>query len=226
MRTCEYCKTVEEKDGELAKHSYPDTWITVKNPTCTENGEEARTCTVCQNRETRSIEHLTHVHDQAVWSVTTKATCTSDGVETNYCTLCGGDPQTRVIPKSDEYHDYGEWETVKTATCQEDGEKTSTCSICGDVKKETIKSGGHQYKVTQTETSVTSICSTCGMKIVITAKKNGGYSRVITVRNVTVTVDDSTENAEDLELEVTRLGVEEMPKETRIYHSTNEGIPS
>ncbi|MDD6643669.1 MAG: S-layer homology domain-containing protein [Firmicutes bacterium] len=62
-------------------------WTQTKAPTCTETGEEKRTCSRCDAFETRELEAAGHseVVDAAV-----PATCTENGkTEGKHCTVCG-----------------------------------------------------------------------------------------------------------------------------------------
>ena len=60
---CTECgETLNEKALPLAAHKWSD-WAVVKEPTATEEGIEKRTCSVCGNAETRSIEKFNGIRD-------------------------------------------------------------------------------------------------------------------------------------------------------------------
>ena len=61
-------------------------WTETKAPTCTEEGEEARTCETCGLVETQAI--AAHGHLMGGWVVITPATCVSKGLEGRYCAYC------------------------------------------------------------------------------------------------------------------------------------------
>ncbi len=70
-------------------------WTETKAPTCTEPGEETRTCERCSEKETRAIDAAGHDWDE--WVVTKEVTDTEDGEETRTCTRCK-ETETRTIP--------------------------------------------------------------------------------------------------------------------------------
>lgn len=119
-------------------HSYGE-WRTIQDATCTENGEQERSCS-CGERKTQKIDALGHVEviDPAV-----AATCTTDGkTEGKHCSVCN---ETLIaqstIPAS---HIKGEWKIDVNATCTEDGSKHQECAVCfTSINKETIFATGH-----------------------------------------------------------------------------------
>ena len=70
-------------------------WTESKAPFCTEAGEEARTCTRCDETETRTVEALGH--SWSTWVVVKEPTETEDGEEVRVCERCK-EIETRVIP--------------------------------------------------------------------------------------------------------------------------------
>ncbi len=83
---------------ELVDEEIWSEWTETKAPTCTEDGEETRTCTV--NGEvvdtiTRAISALGH--DMGPYVVTEPAKCTKEGTETSTCSRCSH-TETRAIP--------------------------------------------------------------------------------------------------------------------------------
>ena len=70
-------------------------WSETKAPTCTEPGEESRTCARCSEKETRASDALGH--NWGAWVVTKEVTETEDGEETRTCTRCK-ETETRTIP--------------------------------------------------------------------------------------------------------------------------------
>ena len=69
-------------------HNY-DEWKTVKNPTCTENGEEVRYCS-CGEKQSEVIPALGHKRAEAVEENRVEATCYAEGSYDNvvYCSEC------------------------------------------------------------------------------------------------------------------------------------------
>lgn len=74
-------------------------WTVTKEATCTEDGEETRTCALCDETETRTIPATGHSFGE--WTVTTNPDCFHTGVETRICEICG-EIETREIPASSD----------------------------------------------------------------------------------------------------------------------------
>ncbi|MBP3880141.1 MAG: hypothetical protein J6D46_07490 [Lachnospiraceae bacterium] len=70
-------------------------WSETKPASCTEAGEETRTCTRCDEKETRTVEALGH--SWSPWVVAKEPTETEDGEEVRVCERCK-EIETRVIP--------------------------------------------------------------------------------------------------------------------------------
>ena len=93
-------------------------WATTTSATCTEAGEQSRTCSVCGKVETQVIPATGHnIPNPTV----TPATCTTAGFEGGVCANCGQNIGT-VIPALG--HDWGEWTQVDETTLRRD------CSRC------------------------------------------------------------------------------------------------
>lgn len=58
------CGTVVQEAQEIAAkgHTFGE-WVTVKEPTTTEEGSKERTCSVCQTKETETIAKLPDKED-------------------------------------------------------------------------------------------------------------------------------------------------------------------
>ncbi|MCI7334257.1 MAG: hypothetical protein MSH34_04950, partial [Oscillospiraceae bacterium] len=71
---------------DYGEHRYSD-WTVTTEPTCTAEGEETRTCSVCGEAETRTIEKAAH---KIVIDTSVTPTCTETGVtEGQHCSVCG-----------------------------------------------------------------------------------------------------------------------------------------
>ena len=109
---CDRCGEilVAQKEIAVLDHEFDD-WTPSKDPTCTEPGEDIRTCPNCGETETREIGADSHT-----W---TDATCTTPKT----CTVCG---KTEGEPLD---HNFGEWSGTGEA-----GEQERTCSSCGETE--------------------------------------------------------------------------------------------
>ncbi len=107
-------------------------WTVTKEATCTEEGEETRSCSCgeTQTRKTEKKEHsLTHVEEDS--------TCKIQGVSYDICDMCGNTFNYSVLPLAP--HTFGEWKVTKEATSFEYGERMRSCSVCGFEEKERIE---------------------------------------------------------------------------------------
>ena len=140
-------------------------WITVKNATCTEEGERERYC-FCLEKETESLAALGHQlseeasctksqhclvcnavmvppkqHRFGNYTVTKSPTCTEKGERERICANCEEKQTQPVYPTG---HNHGDWIIVKEATCEEDGIREQFCA-CGDKRTSTIQALGHNF---------------------------------------------------------------------------------
>ena len=88
---------VAQKEVEVLGHSFGG-WTVTKKATCTEAGEETRSC-VCGKTEARVID-ATGEHIFGEWEVTKEPSKNAEGEETHTCSQCGH-TETRPIDKLD-----------------------------------------------------------------------------------------------------------------------------
>ena len=105
------------------EHTFGE-WKVTTAPTCTAEGVETRTCTECDEKETRPVEKIPHdlLHFEE------SSTCLVEGISYNVCSKCKGVFDYTVLPLAP--HTFGEWVVTKDATPFENGEKARTCSVC------------------------------------------------------------------------------------------------
>ncbi len=120
-------------------HEFSD-WQTVTPATCTEKGEEKRTCS-CGEEETREIPALGH--DLQVISST--ATCTEPGTETVKCSRCTYQTTNQVPAKGHTREKLVR--PVRAAKCETDGEEIALCSVCGQEYHNIIPALGHNWQI-------------------------------------------------------------------------------
>ncbi len=136
---------------EPHEHAYGD-WTTVKDATCTEAGEQTRTC-ACGEAETQSIDALGHTEalDEAV-----EPTCTQTGLtEGKHCSVCNEVLVAQEVVDA-LGHTNVHWENGKSATCDKPGYDEYVCSDCGEVLDSRIIPATHLHVGA-------SQCSGCGM---------------------------------------------------------------
>ncbi len=137
-----YCKDCGQliAKGQIIEalgHSFGE-WVVTTEPTCTEKGEETRTC-ACGEKETRPVDATGHSF--GAWQTVKEATCTEDGLETRLCAC--GEAENRAISATG--HDWSDWTETKPATCTEKGEETRTCGNCGETETRATDSFGHDW---------------------------------------------------------------------------------
>ena len=140
------------------KHSFGD-WKITKAATCTAEGTQTRTCSVCKKVEIQTIEALGHteVTDKAV-----AATCTKTGLtEGKHCSVCDA-----VIKAQEVIPAKGHTEVVDkavAATCTKIGLTEGIhCSVCNTVIKaqEVVPAHGHTEVV---DKAVEATCTKTGL---------------------------------------------------------------
>ena len=136
-------------------HTWGD-WVVTKPKTCTEDGEQKRTCTVCGEEQTKKINKG---HEYGDWVIDEEATCEHVGQKHRTCTVCENVDE-QEIPLAD--HTWGEWETVTAATCTEAGSRKHTCSVCQTSETETVAANGHTWG--EWETVVEATCEGKGSR--------------------------------------------------------------
>ena len=129
---CSECGTILNAQQVIAAkgHSF-GSWTTSKPATCTADGTESRTCTVCKYTENRTISAKGHT---VVTIEGNPATCTNTGLtDGSKCSACG------VVIKKQEIlpltaHNYVSQVIAPTENAQ--GYTLHTCSACGNSYKD------------------------------------------------------------------------------------------
>lgn len=124
---------------EKHEHSYGE-WVTISNPTCTEEGLRERTCT-CNDKESETISPLGH--DEYTYSEK------DEDCHILNVTACNRCDYIVKTDSGDESHSYGEWElssnTTDTCQCEWKPVYIRTCSDCKDMESKTENAPGHSY---------------------------------------------------------------------------------
>lgn len=189
---CAVCgKTTGGSAEEPHTHEYKS-WVTVKKATCTAEGQQMRECTVCGEKQYKSIAKSEHIYSS--WSTVKKATCTAEGQIACRCTVCGA-KQYKSLPKTEHSytapdangvskctacgatkkepvhtHEYSNWVTDKKATCSAEGKQVCECKICGAKQYKTLPKTDHIFTEWGTVTKATCTaegkqarrCTVCG----------------------------------------------------------------
>ena len=158
-------------------HDFGD-WILTTEPTCTEEGVETRTCSRCEEAETRPVDALGHDYI----AVVTAPTCTEQGYTTHTCSRCGDEYVDTYVDALG--HDFGEWILTTEPTCTEEGVETRTCSRCEEAETRPVDALGHDYVAVVTAPTCTEqgytthTCSRCGDEYVDEAVEALGHNYI------------------------------------------------
>ena len=144
---------------ECKRHTWGD-WVVVTPKTCTTDGSQKRTCSVCGKEETKAIKAS---HEWGQYVEVTPASCSAEGVERRTCSACQA-TEDRPISKLD--HTWGAWETVTAADCTNAGSRKHECEVCHEVETEAVQALGHQWVDAEDQTgAVAPTCTEAGTKI-------------------------------------------------------------
>ncbi len=124
-KKCSVCGTVlaEQEDIPAKGHSFSE-WVTRREPTCTENGEKGRVCTVCGLTQKEAI--LTQGHSFSKWVTRKEPTCTENGEKGRVCTVCGKTEKEAIPAQGHWYISYRVEPTTSSA-----GYTQHICVVCG-----------------------------------------------------------------------------------------------
>lgn len=148
-----------------AEHSW-DNWAVTTAATCTQEGVQTRTCTVCGLDETQAIAMSDHSYGD--WKVTAAAKCTTVGNRERTCSICKHVEKESIAATG---HSYGDWKVTVAATCTAPGTREQVCKVCGSKASESIPAGHNwgSWTVTKQERypnpgEQERTCSSCGTK--------------------------------------------------------------
>ena len=125
------------------KHEWGE-WVTTKEATCTEKGEETRVCE--KNGEHKEKRELAAKgHEWGEWETEKEAGCVMSGRERRVCKNDASHSETRSIEAKG--HEWGEWKESKAPTLTEEGEETRVCK--NDASHSETRKTGKLKKVTE-----------------------------------------------------------------------------
>ena len=162
------------EDGEAIPslgHNFGD-WQITSNPTCYEEGEETKQCSVCNETRTQPIAKLDHNLEVKPDSKV-EPKCDEDGLECVYeCTNegCNYTENGEIIPKTG--HSYGDWQVTDNPTCNKEGEESRECSTCGDKETRPIPTTDHNLEV-KPDSKVEPKCDEDGLECVYECTNDG-----------------------------------------------------
>ena len=128
--------------------------------TCTEDGYDVYTCSVCGETYTETTEATGHTYKK-VYTYTDEDT----GEIYGYYYECSVCKDYYYVETDGHIYSYD----LTSPTCTKSGKIVYTCQICGYTYTETLSATGHSYYWTTVSKKPTKICSVCG-KVAVTLK--------------------------------------------------------
>lgn len=127
-------------DSSNGEHQW-SAWETTIPATCTEDGEQTRSCEICKQKKHSQL-NLLAIHRETGKQKLQQAVPKKEPGKEVYCMR--EVLERRAIEKIP--HTEGEWKATKAATCTEAGEKALICSVCGKtIRTEEIAAIGHKW---------------------------------------------------------------------------------
>ena len=121
-------------------------YTTVKNATCTEDGSQERVCTVCGEKQTKTIKAA---HTWGEWAKISDSTCAVAGKDQRECSVCHKTEQRdrELLEHTFEQEDGKDKITwSREATCTLGGIGTKHCTVCKQDIETTSDPLGHLYE--------------------------------------------------------------------------------
>lgn len=182
--SCSICKAVISQDSTSALGHHFGKWVITTQPTKEAVGKLTRTCTRCNEEESKDIPKTTdpgsnHQHYFNL-EVTKEASCTEGGTYTYTCS-CG---ETFTENVNAYGHTPGNWVTVTVPTEEGDGLRQRICRRCGEVvQEEVIKyTPAHTHDAgyyTKPVTVKDATCSTPGYRVYMCKECGASYTTEI-----------------------------------------------
>ena len=191
------CSLTETLKQLTCKHDFGATATEVtQEATCTDEGTELWTCTLCGKEKTETIAKIDHVFDEGV--IKKEATCTEAGEILYTCTMCETE-KTELVEKTK--HTRVDVDALPP-TCTEDGYSDyAYCADCNTflVPKTVLKATGHTstvirgYAATCTETGLTDgeECVKCGAVLTAQTEIAAKGHNVVTIEGRAATCTES-----------------------------------
>ena len=170
--------TNEIKEGSwivpATGHNYGE-WKVIKNPSCSNEGVEERTCRDCGQKETRLIS-ATNKHVWGQWNVTKEATVLKEGKKARSCSVCGKQDVIRVRKLKPTYKVNAS--SIKLKVKQ----STKKVSITGLAKGDSVKTWSSSNKKIVTVSKKGVIKGKKVGKAIVTALLESGKKITIKVK--------------------------------------------
>ena len=133
LHKCSRCGDSYKDSNTKAKGHKWSEWNTIKEPTCTADGEHTRTCSVCKKTETETIAMFGHDYIDTI----VKPTCLMRGYTIHTCSRCG-DTYKDTYTKATG-HKFSAWKTTGYNFSKNTSAQTRKCTACGKTENQTTK---------------------------------------------------------------------------------------
>ena len=120
------------EDSECINH-YEGQWTVDVYPTCTEEGLQHSTCTVC-GLKVRDVVIPANGHTESGWKIDYDPTCTEEGLRHKDCTVCSVRLTEEAIPEKGHLPTES-WYTLYSPTVSASGKLAMNCHTCGEIVK-------------------------------------------------------------------------------------------
>lgn len=150
-----------EDEPAVCEHIFGD-FVIEKDSTCTEEGVSARICSVCGEKETKTIALNDH---NEICGDYKAPSCTEEGhTESIYCSDCGEVfVHGELIPTIP--HEESEWIVDIPPKKNADGKKHTECAVCGMLMSESVipatGSIGLEYEIYENDYCIITGIGTC-----------------------------------------------------------------
>ena len=131
LHKCSRCGDFYKDSNTKAKGHKWSEWNTIKEPTCTADGEHTRTCSVCKKTETETIAMFGHDYIDTI----VKPTCLMRGYTIHTCSRCG-DTYKDTYTKATG-HKFSAWKTTGYNFSKNTSAQTRKCTACGKTENQT-----------------------------------------------------------------------------------------
>ena len=143
--TCSACGNLHKTDFIPAKGHSWGSWTIVEPASCSKEGLQTHSCTVCNVSETQTIPKLDH---RLTFVKTVEPTCEEEGYDLYTCANCGQSEQRNKTKAKG--HNFGDWIQTQPATCAAEGIMTKYCTRCNKTETQPIAKLDHDFKFTKT----------------------------------------------------------------------------
>lgn len=158
-------------------------WQQTAAPSCTENGRNVRTCSVCRHSEEQILPKRGHIyeggdcetpavckvcgneagfgHSFGEWREIEQPDCGRYGYRMRVCTKCKKAETEKTDPVG---HTFDTSAVFREPTCSVCGILRLTCSVCGKITEEDIEKTDHTYGAWQNDPDHAPTCTEGGRK--------------------------------------------------------------